>query len=145
MGIKKASNFDQMIAKGISNFLKETDRKIVTALEYMGERCLIEARTNKGYMDQTGNLAASVGYIILKNGRVAKESGFKGKAPAGPEQGKNLAYSLATQYSGDYSLIVVAGMNYAAYVEAKGKNVLSSAELLAEKELPNLLKSLNLL
>lgn len=148
MGIKKAANFEQVIAKGMESFLKETDRRIMMALEYMGEQCLIEARTNKGYTDQTGNLAASVGYVILKNGRVAKQSGFQGKINdserRGPAKGRELAFSLATQYSGDYSLIVVAGMNYAAYVEVKGRNVLTSAELLAERELPVLLTKLNL-
>ena len=33
-------------------------------------------------------------------------------------------------------------MNYAAYVEAKGKNVLTSAEHLAERELPRMLEKL---
>jgi len=37
----------------------------------------------------------------------------------------------------------VAGMKYAAYVEARNYNVLSSAELLAEKEVPKLLKALS--
>ena len=41
-----------------------------------------------------------------------------------------------------YALVVVAGMNYAAYVEAKGYNVLSSAEHLAERELPRMLDKL---
>ena len=40
------------------------------------------------------------------------------------------------------ALVVVAGMNYAAYVEARGKNVLSSAEHLAERELPRMLEKL---
>ena len=39
-------------------------------------------------------------------------------------------------------IVVVAGMNYAAYVEAKGYNVLASAEHLAERELPRMLEKL---
>ena len=56
--------------------------------------------------------------------------------------GKHLVNNLATKFSGGYALIVVAGMNYAAYVESMGKNVISSAELLAEQELPRMMKEL---
>lgn len=37
--------------------------------------------------------------------------------------------------------MVVAGMKYATYVEAHNYNVLSSTELVAEKEVPKLLKA----
>ena len=46
--------------------------------------------------------------------------------------------TIKAKYPKGLVLIVVAGMNYAAYVEAKGYNVLSSAELMAE----NILKQL---
>ena len=39
-------------------------------------------------------------------------------------------------------LVVVGGMNYGAYVEARGYNVLSSAEHLAQRELPRMLEKL---
>ena len=39
-------------------------------------------------------------------------------------------------------LVVTAGMNYALYVESKGYNVLSSAEHIAERELPRMLENL---
>ena len=39
-------------------------------------------------------------------------------------------------------LIVVAGMNYARYVEKMGLNVLDSSEMLAKKLVPRMLKDL---
>jgi hypothetical protein len=50
--------------------------------------------------------------------------------------------SLAGNYPKGYVLIVVAGMNYATYVEAKGYNVLSTAEHLAQVEFPRMIAEL---
>ncbi|MGV4578106.1 hypothetical protein ACQ1R5_10635 [Ornithobacterium rhinotracheale] len=46
------------------------------------------------------------------------------------------------KYPRGYVLVVVAGMNYALYVESKGYNVLSTAEQLAEREVPRLLNEI---
>lgn len=148
MGITADRNNKQVVESVISNFLQDVDNKMLQALSYAGEMCLREARLNKGYMDQTGNLTSSMGYIILKNGALARQSGFDSRAGSNPAlggaKGKDLALQLASRYTGYYTLIVVAGMNYAALVEARGKNVLTSAELLAEKEIPKLLKQLKI-
>ena len=40
------------------------------------------------------------------------------------------------------ALVVVAGMNYAAYVEAKGYNVILPAELKAKTDFPQAMKKL---
>ena len=49
---------------------------------------------------------------------------------------------IAAKYPKGYVLVVVAGMNYAVYVESKGRDVLTSAEKLAETELPKMLRQL---
>jgi hypothetical protein len=49
---------------------------------------------------------------------------------------------LAPQYTCGIALIVVAGMEYAATVAAKGYNVLDSAELTAQALVPKLLQQL---
>ena len=46
------------------------------------------------------------------------------------------AMKMANECSSGFSLIIVAGMNYAAYVEAKGYNVILPAELKAKKDFP---------
>jgi hypothetical protein len=40
------------------------------------------------------------------------------------------------------TLIVCAGMNYASHVEARGYNVLTSAEILSERLVPEMMKKL---
>lgn len=47
-----------------------------------------------------------------------------------------LAMKIASQTPNSFSLIIVAGMNYAAYVEAKGYNVILPAELKAKADFP---------
>ena len=109
--------------------------------------CLVEARTNKGYMMQTGALLSSTGYEVFVDG-VAIHSQFdaasgaeSNAAETGIKSGQSIAETIGKGTNG-IALVVVAGMNYAAYVEAKGYNVLSSAEHLAERELPRMLEKL---
>ena len=146
MGIK--ANFTQDdVRKQFDAFLNEIEKKQIVQLQKLGEMCLIEARTNKGYMMQTGALISSTGYKVFVDG-VAVLSQFdaasgaeSGAASTGVKAGGDLAEKIGKGTKG-VALVCVAGMNYAAYVEARGKNVLSSAEHLAERELPRMLEKL---
>lgn len=118
------------------------------ALSYLGEQCVIEARDRpqeESWIDRTGNLRSSVGYIISYNGNIISYGGFK-KAYSGnlgTYDGKRYAESIVKKYQTGYALVVVAGMNYAEYVEAMdNKVVLASAELFARKELPKMMEKL---
>lgn len=64
-----------------------------------------------------------------------------GNGGSGVKSGSALVEEIGKETKG-VALVVVAGMNYASYVEAKGHNVLSSAEHLAERELPRMLDKL---
>lgn len=157
------------IKRRFDNFLNEVEKAQVELLEYLGEKCVIEARTNHTYQDQTGALTASIGYMVFKNGEAIKENfETKGQTPdfiwkvgkegrtslkggtqskketpeKGAENGKALAEKIGAEHNEGLSLVVVAGMNYALFVEAKGFNVLASAEHLAEQELPRMLADL---
>lgn len=103
---------EQYIEKAVQKFIE------------VGEECIAEARNNGAYQDQTGNLRNSVGYCVLLNGEV------KGQKVS--HLNKKTIDEVSQKYPKDLVLIVVAGMNYAAYVEAKGYNVLSSTQLKAE-------------
>lgn len=122
------------------------DDAIILNLQYLGEECINEARISGSYTDQTGNLRSSVGYIIVSNGRVVSTGGFGGNYGKGGAQGESTgeayAKSLAAKYRSGYALVVVAGMDYAEKVEANGKNVLSTAEHYAQKELPKMIMQL---
>ncbi len=129
------------------SFNQQYDEKIrkvlINVLEYVGEQCVIEARENGTYKDQTGNLRSSIGYAIVEDGKIIKRSKpaqYKDGKSGTKTANKYLA-EVGKRFSGT-TLIVVAGMNYAAYVERSGKIVLSSAELLAEELVPKLLKEI---
>jgi hypothetical protein len=121
-----------------------TERAIVNTLAYVGEQCVNTARIGGSYRDQTGNLRSSVGYVIVKDGSVIHTSSFEVERQGGQgsTEGKQFAERKARQYGKGIVLIVVAGMNYAAYVSATGRDVLDSAELTADRLIPQLMQQL---
>ena len=129
--------------------IEKYHQKVIRILRIVGEMCINEARTNGSYQDQTGNLRSSIGYVVLQDGKSIEKGGFaptergtkKGKD--GQKEGEAFINKVISQYPKGFVLVVVAGMKYASYVEARNYNVLSSAELLAEKEVPKLLKALS--
>lgn len=146
MGIKPNFTVED-VRKRYDNFLQVVQEKQIQRLQKLGEMCITDARINKGYMMQTGALTSSTGYEIFVDG-VALHSRFdaasgaeSSAAQTGITTGRAMAEKVGKETKG-VALVVVAGMNYAAYVEAKGYNVLSSAEHLAQRELPRLLDKL---
>ena len=79
--------------------------------------------------------------MVVRNGKPVFFGGLNQ-----PGEGKDAGYSLAMQMAerskSAFSLIIVAGMNYAAYVEAKGYNVILPAELKAKSDFPAAMKRL---
>ena len=128
----------RMVAEGLEVFKQRTIR----TLAYVGEQCINDGRLKGSYMDRTGNLRSSIGYAIVDDGQIVQMS-MNPKTLNGEEglkEGETYLHRLAREHSTGLVLIVVAGMKYAAYVEARGYNVISSAELLAEKLIPQLVK-----
>ena len=129
------------------SFDQQYDEKVrkvfINVLEYVGEQCVIEARENGNYKDQTGNLRSSISYAIVEDGKISKHglSAQYKQGKNGADTAKKYLEEVGKRFSGT-SLIVVAGMNYAAYVERNGYNVLTSAELLTDELVPKLLKQL---
>lgn len=132
------------VNKYLEEQVKRVENLLIHNLSYVGERCLTAARDTKSYKDQTGNLRSSTGYVIAKDGKIVKTSDFKqvraGKD--GARDGAAFARQLVSEFPEGVALIVVAGMNYASYVSAKGYDVLDSSALLAEQLVPKLLKQL---
>ena len=120
---------------------------LVSQLSYIGEAAVKIARENGTYNDITGNLRSSIGYVVLVDGKqrsVGPKKQYKGKKGAGaqgPPAATALMNKLTSTFPYGVVLIVCAGMNYAAYVESvHKKDVLTSAELEAERLLKSLLK-----
>lgn len=146
MGITSSFNRDEMKHQ-FDAFTAEVEKMQIEVMQELGEMCVTEMRLNKGYMMQTGALLSSSGYTVFKDG-VAIHTAFEaasgaesGAAAKGMKKGQELATKVGKETTG-LSLVVVAGMNYAVYVESKGKNVISSAEHLAQRELPRMLSEL---
>ena len=123
-GLKSLFNGRQM-QNIFSQFQERADEKAILTLQYLGEQFVNNARLSGNYTDRTGNLRSSIGYIILKDG-VTVDKNFEGKAK-GKSKAKSVSSEVASQYPKGLVLIGVAGMEYAAYVEAKGFDVITSS------------------
>lgn len=143
MAIKQITPMHQ-----INGYIEAQVKRQEAAIEYrldsIGEQCVNAARASQGYKNQTGNLRSSTGYVVVRDGRIVRQSDFEAiqGGTDGSKRGKEYAEKLAKNYPKGYALIIVAGMDYAAYVSATGRDVLDSAELLADKLVPQMLKKL---
>lgn len=120
-------------------------KTIIDRLIYVGEQAFTQAKTMHRYKSQTGNLNSSIGYCILEDGMQVIPAKFELLKPGGEqgvEQGRAFMEKLIAENSRGIVLIMVAGMNYAVYVEAMGLDVLDSAEMLAKRLVPRILKAL---
>ena len=136
MGVKTnltASFIDSLY----SQVLEICREEIIRTLSYLGEQSVTRIRdrsSEESWIDHTGNLRTSIGYSVASHGKKVVESAFQQvlSGTEGAEEGKKLIDSLVSKYAETYALIVVAGMNYADYVEAlDNKDVLASTELWA--------------
>ncbi|WP_142783352.1 hypothetical protein [Changchengzhania lutea] len=118
---------------------KDVDNKALQTLQYIGEQFVNEARISGNYTDRTGNLRSSIGYIILIDGKI-EDRNFQGNTE-GQSQAQSFANEIALKYPKGYVLIGVAGMSYAAYVEAKGFDVITGSSPDSD-ELGSIIKSL---
>lgn len=110
-------------------------------LKYLGEEFAKYAKDNHNYTDQTGNLTNSIGYAVVHNKEIVYFGG-ENQPGEGAQEALKVAMKMAANVGETFSLIIVAGMNYAAYVEAKGYNVILPAELKAKKDFPEVMKRL---
>ena len=147
MGIRMTTKLDE-IHKVLMKEANRVERLTIRAFSFLGEQCVSRVRNrggNKSWYDQSGNLRSSVGYVIAYNGSIIQYSDFNQikHGSEGVTVGKKLAEELVKRYSSDYVLVIVAGMNYAEYVERKdNKDVLASTELWAIDQVPKMLEKL---
>lgn len=97
----------------------------------LARRCVTDARNKSkaqgGFDDQTGNLRASMGYVIFYNGKIAKQD-FEGVSK-GKKVGEVFAKKVGADYPKGWAIVIVAGMEYASYVEALGYDVITGSTL----------------
>lgn len=151
MGIKRVTT-NREINSQVSGFIDAQLKELVNRMILLGDYCYQEAINRITYTHRTGNLGSSTGYIVLNNGIKVGEGGFLSihgpdrtdTAVDGTEIGRGYADSLIPEYSRGIVLIFVAGMKYAGFVEAKGYNVITSAELWVQQNALRILSSVGL-
>ncbi|MDM8174784.1 hypothetical protein QT327_10515 [Olivibacter sp. 47] len=122
-----AQQLDAQIKKDLDEltlqaFIKVSERAIQIARE--------RAAAEKVYDNHTGNLESSTGFIVIRDGRVEyrdfKLADIGTDKSTGLQTGLNTALSVLRESKG-WAVILVAGMEYASWVEGKGFDVLSGA------------------
>lgn len=150
MGVK-IQGFNEMMAtlnaraqRIVERYLEELDK-----LGYDANRYIRDRTAEESWKDRSGNLRSSIGYIVVRDGEICKSGGFERvegpkrdkSSEDGSAEGRSYAERLAANYPTGYALIVVAGMEYAAYVEAKAnKDVLAGGEIFLKKEVRKLVR-----
>jgi hypothetical protein len=145
MALKGRYN-EQYILRKLKEASEQIENDLIKIQAFVGEKFVKEARDGlnisgafpKGdYHDRTANLRSSIGYFILKDGVVIQhnlEGNSEGIAAA------KTALQQIHPRIGAIQLILVAGMDYASYVESKGYNVLTSQGELISVDLERLWK-----
>jgi hypothetical protein len=132
MAIKFTPKFSiSGVIADVSKRVKRIEDVVIDVFMQIGEQFIADARNNGTYTDRTGNLRSSIGYIIYKDGKPFNDA-FPGNKTDGVVHGRQIAGQAKVPQKG-FALVVVAGMNYALYVEAKNYDVITGSSYEAEK------------
>lgn len=126
--------------------IEDIIERIIDALAEIGDEACVTASTSHKYQDQTGNLSSSIGYCVLCEGEIVRDGGFTvvKDGAEGAARGREYLHQLAQEHTKGIVLLIVAGMEYSAYVEARGFDVLDSAQIRTRELVRQLLSSLGL-
>ena len=117
-------------------------KALIRELEIIVAKLENHAKSSAEYEDQTSNLKSSIGGVVLQDGKTVTYVGFKGKAE-GVDDGTSFINSLIGDYKSGFTIIIVAGMEYATYVENHHDlNVLKKTELKMQSEMQKMLSKL---
>lgn len=140
MALKIKPKFNKaQLAQLVGQKLQRFNDAVFLRFSRIGEEFVTNARNNHTYTDRTGNLTSSIGYVILKDGTQLSENFFEKAGPAlgdqqliGREKARQVIDELSQKFPTGYVLICVAGMEYAASVEAKGFDVITASAITAK-------------
>ncbi|GEM_PF-734075 len=138
MPIKADFNIDDIF--NADQFIQNVEQTLFECLE----RTLIEIQSQakmkvnaneKVYKDRTNVLNSSIGWVLYKDGEFLQSNfeqsgtGNQGNGNDGVTKGLSIAKDEAGKYSKGYVAVLVAGAEYAVYVESKGYDVLTGSWL----------------
>lgn len=139
---------EREVLQQLATIKERIDKVMFRTLSFVGEKAVNKSRDTKSrpnnWTDQTGNLRSSIGYVVVNNGSVVKPSSFAQVGGGAEGAGNGLAYatSLASKHPQNWCLIVVAGMEYASYVESR-RDVIDCAKVEAKAALEARLSKLS--
>jgi len=119
-------------------------QRFITILRLELDRVALETLTRArqkgpndgGFNDQTGNLRSSMGYIIMYNGKqLVNDFHTYAQGSQGKAIGEKVADDIAKVHKKGWAIVMVAGMEYASWVESKGKDVITGATLGMESKI----------
>lgn len=146
--------FDEVLRKLGSSKSQEPklDTRVLRELQMIGEEACNKARDtyiggnpkmgtshqDGGYDDNTRNLRGSMGFKIFFNGKEVTSGGFDGRGSQSGEQYAKAALEKVTASGSLWEIVVLAGMEYARYVEAKGYPVITFVQAFLDEEIKKL-------
>nr|DAZ05541.1 MAG TPA: hypothetical protein [Caudoviricetes sp.] len=130
---------DSDISQWFDHFQDRAEERFQKLFAAAGEKFVEIARKSGDYKDRTGNLRSSIGYIIAMDGDIVSENFEKSDKGSdgntGLSKARQLAENISLAYQNSYVLIGVAGMEYAASVEAQGKDVVTTGDIQCQEYL----------
>lgn len=128
----KHRDIDREFSDFVDDGISDIKRQVVDVFVRIGDYGYKLAVERGNYQDRTGNLRSSIGYGVVLNGRLVKIGGFEQflSGSDGVSRGKDLLNELVSEVENDrISLILVAGAEYAMYVESIGYDVMTFSEI----------------
>lgn len=124
------------------------ERVLDMKLMQLAEEAVSHAKHNKGYKDRTANLKNSISFALFYNGKLVRMNVGQIPKPEESPQGQQGVQNALETYSNEpdvvapkgYSLVIVAGMEYGAYVEHRGYNVLHLTKYFLRDEMRTILE-----
>lgn len=138
MPIKQTKN---TIQQANEEFVKAVIMTIEEAIQNALIKVIGIAKSTDTYTDRTNNLRSSIGYVLYYDGVKVSASfetggkGTEGTGADGVKKGEAHADKVAKGFPRGFVAVLVAGMNYAAYVEAKNFDVITGASLQLDPEI----------
>lgn len=129
--------------------LEKVKTVVVNRFIRVGEAFVTNARNNGTYKDVTSNLRSSIYYRVYAHGKMVFDgTGAVKRTPEGEAAAKALIEKIEAQILAKYGfdsiiLVCVAGMHYALYVEAMGRDVITGSSFIAKKQLQTALKEIS--
>ena len=141
MGVRITTNIPSVI-KQLDNYKNQLDEEVIASLVSAGNTIVSMAKDTHTYKNRSGNLESSTGFGVVVRGQLVEYGGFD-SGLIGGNVGIEKLKTIIDEAKGEYSIIVVAGMEYATYVERSGY-VLDNARYDGESVLKELLDKINI-